>query len=102
MADKEVRMADKRDQMSGPDAPEPGVKRTTSDASFDRWLAGQMRKLYDEVLEESVPDDLVQLVRSFDPEDDEANDSDDAGAKSDGEQRKSGDQRRTGNSQRRG
>jgi hypothetical protein len=25
-----------------------------------------MRKLYDEVLEESVPDDLVRLVRSFD------------------------------------
>jgi hypothetical protein len=47
-------------------APQRDLKRTTADASFDRWLAGQMRQLYDQVLDESVPEDLVQLVRSFD------------------------------------
>lgn len=59
-------MADRKDLPGGPDTPEPKMTRTTADASFDRWLVGQMRKLYDEVLEESVPDDLVRLVRSFD------------------------------------
>jgi hypothetical protein len=37
-----------------------------SDAGFDRWLVDQLRKLYDEVLDEEVPDDLVKVVRSFD------------------------------------
>lgn len=84
-------MAEKKDVPGGPDAPAPGVK-PLSDASFDRWLTGQMRKLYDEVLEESVPDDLVELVRSFDP--------DDAGARDYVDDEKSGgDRRRPGNSQ---
>jgi hypothetical protein len=84
-------MAEKKDVSGGPAAPAPGVK-PVSDASFDRWLTGQMRKLYDEVLEESVPDDLVELVRSFDP--------DDAGARDHVDDEESaGDRRRPGNSQ---
>lgn len=45
-----------------------GDRRVTSrpDAGFDRWLVDQLRKLYDEVLEEEVPEDLVKVVRSFD------------------------------------
>ena len=36
------------------------------DAGFDRWLVDQLRKLYDEVLDEEVPEDLVKVVRGFD------------------------------------
>ena len=37
-----------------------------SEAGFDRWLVDQLRKLYDEVLDEEVPEDLVRVVRAFD------------------------------------
>jgi hypothetical protein len=37
-----------------------------SDAGFDRWLGGQLRKLYDDVLDEEVPEHLVEVVRAFD------------------------------------
>lgn len=36
------------------------------DPGFDRWLVDQLRKLYDEVLDEEVPEELVKVVRSFD------------------------------------
>ncbi len=39
-----------------------------SDAGFDRWLGGQLRKLYDDVLSEEVPEHLVEVVRAFDEE----------------------------------
>jgi hypothetical protein len=41
-------------------------RSSRSDSGFDRWLIDQLRKLYDEVLEEEVPDDLVKVVRGFD------------------------------------
>jgi hypothetical protein len=37
-----------------------------SDAGFDRWLGGQLRKLYDDVLNEEVPGHLIDMIRSFD------------------------------------
>jgi Anti-sigma factor NepR len=37
-----------------------------SEAGFDRWLVDQLRKLYDEVLDEEVPEELVRVVRAFD------------------------------------
>jgi hypothetical protein len=89
--DREVRMADKKDLPGGAGAPEARMKRPTADASFDRWLVGQMRKLYDEVLEESVPDDLVQLVRSFDAAE--------ATASHEAEAQQSGDHGEGGNAQ---
>lgn len=36
-----------------------------SEAGFDRWLVDQLRKLYDEVLDEEVPEDLIRVVRAF-------------------------------------
>jgi len=36
------------------------------DGGFDRWLTGRLREMYDEVLREDVPDDLVRMVRQFD------------------------------------
>jgi Anti-sigma factor NepR len=35
------------------------------DAGFDRWLTGHLREMYDEVLRETVPEDLVRMVRQF-------------------------------------
>lgn len=43
-----------------------GRRLSRADAGFDRWLVDQLRKLYDEVLEEEVPHDLVKVVRGFD------------------------------------
>ena len=73
--DCEVRMAENDNRSGRPGVPKsqggtpkaPGG-RTSSDASFDRWLVDQMRKLYDQVLEENVPEDLINIVRSFDAE----------------------------------
>jgi hypothetical protein len=34
---------------------------------FDRWLNRQLHRLYDQVLAEPVPDDLLRLVDQFEP-----------------------------------
>ena len=47
-----------------------------SDAGFDRWLGGQLRKLYDDVLDEEVPEHLVEMIRSFDEEPKDEGDDD--------------------------
>ena len=49
---------------SGHQGPEK-ARRGRSEAGFDRWIVDQLRKLYDEVLDEEVPEDLVKVVRSF-------------------------------------
>ncbi|MGH6944622.1 MAG: hypothetical protein ACREH6_10430 [Geminicoccaceae bacterium] len=78
--DDEVRMAEKNDPAGAANQglPKRESKASTMDASFDRWLVGQLRKLYDDVLEESVPDDLVRVVRAFDSEGSEAESSDES------------------------
>jgi hypothetical protein len=60
MADDEGRV-----QRKGQGRDSRGMGRR-SEAGFDRWLVDQLRKLYDEVLEEEVPEDLVKVVRAFD------------------------------------
>lgn len=35
---------------------------SATEPGFDRWLARQMHKLYDEVLAEDVPDELLRVV----------------------------------------
>jgi hypothetical protein len=55
------------------DLPDDGGKRRPKgtagmlhqDAGFDRWLTGHLREMYDEVLRETVPEDLVRMVRQF-------------------------------------
>ncbi|HEX6011232.1 MAG TPA: NepR family anti-sigma factor [Geminicoccaceae bacterium] len=44
---------------------------------FDRWLNRQLRRLYDPVLTEAVPEEIIRLVERFDPEMDEPSDEDD-------------------------
>lgn len=58
---------------------DPGLGRPSrgrSEAGFDRWIVDQLRKLYDEVLDEEVPEDLVKAVRSFDGRQEEEPDPD--------------------------
>lgn len=43
-------------QMAAPD----------TDQAFDQWVARQLHKVYDEVLSEPVPDELLRLVERFD------------------------------------
>jgi hypothetical protein len=55
------------------DLPDDGGKRRpkgtagmlNQEAGFDRWLTGHLREMYDEVLRETVPEDLVRMVRQF-------------------------------------
>ena len=61
-------MADDESRIRRKDQEQDGRRRTDrrSEAGFDRWIVDQLRKLYDEVLEEDVPEDLVKIVRGFD------------------------------------
>ncbi len=36
-----------------------------ADPGFDRWLDRQVRSLYDPVLEEKIPDHLLELLDAF-------------------------------------
>jgi hypothetical protein len=44
---------------------ERGRSRRPLDAGFDRWLDRQLHKIYDPVLNENVPDDLLRLLEKF-------------------------------------
>jgi hypothetical protein len=68
------------------------------EAGFDRWLTGHLREMYDEVLRETVPEDLVRMVRQFErsapassPGDSQGGDSqgDDTGSESASSRRRS-------------
>jgi hypothetical protein len=37
-----------------------------TDQAFDQWVARQLHKVYDEVLSEPVPDELLRLVERID------------------------------------
>ena len=41
-------------------------RRSALDTGFERWLNGQLHKLYDPVLDEAVPDELARLLEGFD------------------------------------
>lgn len=50
----------------GKQRPKGAAGMSRQDAGFDRWLTGHLREMYDEVLREAVPEDLVRMVRQFD------------------------------------
>jgi hypothetical protein len=57
-----------RDKMSCEKGPaQPGRRRKRSDAAYERWLAGQLRELYNPVLREPVPEELERLLDGFVP-----------------------------------
>ena len=39
----------------------------TMERGFDRWLNRQLHRLYDQVLTEPVPDELLRLLDQFEP-----------------------------------
>ena len=41
------------------------------DKAFDQWVSRQLHKVYDEVLNEQVPDELLRLVEHFEPASDD-------------------------------
>ncbi len=67
--------------------PSPGGqprRRPALDAGFDRWLNRQLHQIYDPVLSEAVPEDMMRLLEELDQSDDTAGDDDhDSQAKSD-------------------
>jgi len=44
-----------------------GSDEAMVERGFDRWLNRQLHRLYDPVLAEPVPDDLLRLLEGFDP-----------------------------------
>ena len=40
---------------------------TMLERGFDRWLNRQLHRLYDPVLTEAVPDEIMRLLERFDP-----------------------------------
>jgi hypothetical protein len=60
-------MTDKHDRSDDDSKRQPKGTAEVSreNAGFDRWLTGHLREMYDEVLRESVPEDLVRMVRQF-------------------------------------
>lgn len=41
----------------------PGEPRSPQDRAFQRWVNEQLRKKYDPVLEEEIPEELLSLLR---------------------------------------
>jgi hypothetical protein len=35
---------------------------------FERWLNGQLHRIYDSVLTEPVPDEIARLLEQFEPD----------------------------------
>lgn len=59
--------------------PSPGGqarRRNALDAGFDRWLNKQLHQIYDPVLSEAVPEDMMRLLEELDQSDDTAGDDD--------------------------
>ena len=44
--------------------------------AFERWLNRQLHHLYDEVLNEKVPDEIMRLLDKFDDDPDDSSEND--------------------------
>jgi Anti-sigma factor NepR len=75
-----TKKADRDDNNAGRES-ELGAEEKMPERGFDRWLNRQLRRLYDPVLTEAVPEEIMRLVERFDPEMDEPSDEDDDGSK---------------------
>jgi hypothetical protein len=47
------------------------------DRGFDRWLNRQLHRIYDPVLSETVPDEIMRLLEQFDSGTQSASENDD-------------------------
>ena len=50
------------DTQHGDDGANP-PSRNSQERAFNRWLNEQLRKKYDPVLDESIPDEILELLR---------------------------------------
>lgn len=48
--------------MSASQQPTEKGPGTVADTAFDRWLRGELTRLYDDALSEPVPDELLRLL----------------------------------------
>lgn len=59
----------KRKDPTAPNSASPGEdgaalpSRSKQERAFNRWLNDQLRKKYDPVLDETIPDELLALLR---------------------------------------
>jgi Anti-sigma factor NepR len=70
--------ADRKDKDAGREN-DLDADETMLDRGFDRWLNRQLHRLYDPVLSEAVPDEIMRLLERFDTQADTPPDKDDEG-----------------------
>ena len=70
--------ADRKDKDAGREN-DLDADETMLNRGFDRWLNRQLHRLYDPVLSESVPDEIMRLLERFDTQADTPPDKDDEG-----------------------
>lgn len=54
-----------RRQKTPNDASERSPVSADLDPGFDRWLSRQLHNMYDQVLDEDIPEDLIDLIRDY-------------------------------------
>lgn len=57
--------AERDQRMAGKSATIHHLPVDRLDAAFDRWLKEQLHRLYDEVLSEDIPDEMLRLIEKF-------------------------------------
>jgi hypothetical protein len=63
--------AKRRDKEGEPVPNSQGKPETRPELGFDRWLGKQLHGLYDPILNEDVPEDIVKLIECFSRRDSE-------------------------------
>ena len=56
---KQFRMTDKKERSQG----KSSNKSRPTDSAFDRWLNRGLHELFDDVMKEPVPDELLKIVQ---------------------------------------
>jgi hypothetical protein len=51
---------------NGPGGDAKSTRHTRGEIGFDRWLKHKLHEVYDPVLDEQVPEDLIRLLEAFD------------------------------------
>jgi hypothetical protein len=56
-----------RESVKGNEESDVGSEEALVDRGFDRWLNRQLHRIYDPVLGEPVPDEMLRLLDQFGP-----------------------------------
>jgi hypothetical protein len=71
-----------RTRVEGNGASDVGSDEAVVERGFDRWLNRQLHRIYDPVLGEPVPDEMMRLLDQFDAKPQGTAEQDDAGDES--------------------